>query len=81
MFEVPNSTKLLIMKKIEATVTRAKDGFFNVNCNDEMFSGGGDTLEAAEDDMLEQMRFFKETSLEDNFDYPAFLDDNFEVIY
>lgn len=69
------------MKKIEATVTRAKDGFFNVYCNGEMFSGGGDSLEAAEVDMIEQMHFYKETAMEDHFDYPTFLDDDFEVVY
>ncbi len=69
------------MKKIEATVTRAKDGFFSVHCNDEMFSGGGDTLDAAVEDLSAQMSFYKETAQEDNFDYPAFLDNDFELVY
>lgn len=69
------------MRKIEATVTRAKDGFFNVHCNDEMFSGGGDFLEAAKKDMIEQMQFYKQTAVEEHFDYPSFLDDEFEIVY
>jgi len=69
------------MKNIEVSVTRANDGFFNVHCNDEMFSGVGDTLKSAKEDLLEQMCFYKEIAQEDNFDYPAFLDDDFEVIY
>jgi len=69
------------MKKIEAIVTRSKDSFFNVHCNDEMFSGGGDTLEAAKEDMIEQMHFYKQTAVEDHFDYPTFLDDDFEIVY
>ncbi|HET9571161.1 MAG TPA: hypothetical protein VFP20_07120 [Bacteroidales bacterium] len=69
------------MKRIEATFTRSKDGFFNVHCNNEMFSGGGDTLEAAKDNMLEQMLFYKQTAIEDHFDYPNFLDNEFEIIY
>lgn len=69
------------MKKIEANVTRAKDGFFNVHCNDAMFSGGGVSLDAAKADMLEQMHFFKQAAVEDQFDYPTFLDDDFEIMY
>lgn len=46
-----------------------------------MFSGGGDTLEAAKDNMLEQMLFYKQTAIEDHFDYPNFLDNEFEIIY
>lgn len=69
------------MKKIDAIVTRSKDGFFNIHCNDEMFSGGGDTLESAKEDMIEQMNFFKQTAVEDQFNYPSFLDENFEIVY
>jgi hypothetical protein len=69
------------MNTIHATVVRASDGFFSVFCNDTMFSGGGKTLDAAKEDMLVQMRFYKQTALEDKFDYPTFLDDDFEIVY
>lgn len=69
------------MIKLIATVSRSKDGFFNVHCNEAMFSGGGDSLDAAKEDMKEQMLFYKQTALEDHFDYPNFLDSDFEIVY
>ncbi len=69
------------MKTIEAIVERAKDGTFSVHCNDEMFSGMGDSAESAKLDMLQQMEFFKKTAKEDGFSYPDFLDNEFKVIY
>jgi len=69
------------MKSIEAIIERASDGTFSVYCKDEMFNGMGDTPELAKQNMLEQMQFFKETSKEDGYEYPAFLDSEFEVIY
>jgi predicted RNase H-like HicB family nuclease len=69
------------MRKIEATISRAKDGFYSVYCNNEMFSGGGNTSDEAKKDMLEQMQFYKKTAIEDGFEYPSFLDDEFEVVY
>jgi len=69
------------MKSIEAIIERASDGTFSVYCKDEMFNGMGDTPELAKQNMLEQMQFFKETSKEDGYENPAFLDSEFEVIY
>jgi hypothetical protein len=69
------------MRKIEATIFRAKDGFYSVHCNDEMFSGGGSTSEEAKLDMLQQMDFFRQTAIEEGFNYPSFLEDNFEIVY
>jgi predicted RNase H-like HicB family nuclease len=69
------------MKKIEATIERAKDGTFSVYCIAEMFSGMGETAEAAKADMSQQMSFFKKTAIEDGFSYPDFLDDDFEIVY
>lgn len=69
------------MKKIEAIIERADDGTFSVYCVNEMFSGMGNTAEAAKLDMLQQMEFFKQTAIEDNFSYPNFLDDDFEIVY
>lgn len=69
------------MKKIEAIIEKAKDGFYSAHCVTEMFTGGGNTAEEAKKDMLEQMKFYKETAIEDGFEYPAFLDGEFEMVY
>jgi len=69
------------MKTIEAIIERAKDGGYSVYCVTEMFTGMGDSAEAAKIDMLDQMKFFKETAVEDGHGYPKFLDDPFEVVY
>ena len=69
------------MKRIQATLARTKDGFYNAFCVEEMFNGGGDTEEEAKKDMLEQMEFFKQASKEDGDPYPAFLDEEFEIVY
>ena len=69
------------MTKIEAIIERAIDGTFSVYCVNEMFSGMGDNVESAKLDMIEQMKFFKETSAEDKHEYPKFLDGDFEIVY
>lgn len=69
------------MKSIEAIIERASDGTYSVYCKDEMFNGMGDTPELAKQNMIEQMQFFKETSKEDGYIYPSFLDSEFEIIY
>lgn len=69
------------MKTIEAIIERAKDGTYSVYCINEMFIGMGNTAEAAKLDMRQQMDFFKETAIEDNFLYPDFLDEDFEIVY
>lgn len=69
------------MTKIEAIIERASDGTYSVYCTNEMFSGMGDTVEAAQADMLEQMKFFKETAATDGHTYPAFLDNDFDIVY
>jgi predicted RNase H-like HicB family nuclease len=69
------------MKKIEAIIERAKDGTFNVFCTTEIFTGMGDTAEAAKLDMQKQMDVFKKTAIEDGFSYPDFLNEEFEIIY
>lgn len=69
------------MKRIEAIIERSSDGSYDVYCKDEIFSGAGDTVDAAKADMLKQMSFYKETALQEGFKYPAFLDDEYEVIY
>jgi hypothetical protein len=69
------------MKTIEAIIERAKDGTFSVYCMNEMFTGMGNTAEAAKMDMRQQMDFFKKTAIEDNFPYPDFLNEDFEIVY
>ncbi len=69
------------MKKIEAIIERAKDGTFSVFCTTEIFTGMGDTAEAAKLDMQKQMDVFKKTAIEDGFSYPDFLNEEFEIIY
>ena len=70
------------MKTIEATIERSfEDGTYSVYCNNEMFSGMGDSAEAAKANLREQMEFFKRTAKEDNFSYPKFLDDEYEIVY
>lgn len=69
------------MTKIEAIIERAKDGTYTVYCKDEIFSGAGDTLAAAKEDMRRQMDFYKETAVAEGFKYPAFLDGEYEVSY
>ncbi|MBP5398523.1 MAG: type II toxin-antitoxin system HicB family antitoxin [Bacteroidales bacterium] len=69
------------MKTIEAIIERALDGSYSVYCKDEIFSGHGDTIEAAKQDMLEQMKFYKETALEEGFKYPPFLDGEYDLSY
>jgi hypothetical protein len=69
------------MKTIEAVIERAKEGTYSVYCINEMFTGMGDTAEAAKMDMRLQMDFFKKAAIEDNFSYPDFLDGDFEILY
>lgn len=67
------------MKKIEAIIERAKDGTFSVYCTSEMYSGFGETAEAAKKDMLQQMEFYKKTAKEEGFSYPVFLNEDFRL--
>jgi len=69
------------MKTIEAIIERANDGTFSVYCINEMFTGMGNTAEAAKMDMRQQIDFFKKTAIEDDYTYPGFLDEDFEIVY
>lgn len=69
------------MKQIEAIIERAADGTYSVYCKDEIFSGMGDTIDAAKADMQQQMAFYKETAIKEGFKYPEFLDGEFTVSY
>ena len=69
------------MKQIEAIIERASDGTYSVYCKDEIFSGSGDTIEAAKEDMLDQIAFYKETAIAEGFKYPEWLDDEYSIEY
>jgi predicted RNase H-like HicB family nuclease len=69
------------MNNISAIIERAKDGTYCVYCEKEIFSGAGTTIEEAKQDMLNQMRFYKETAIKEGFKYPAFLDGEYEIVY
>ena len=69
------------MKQISAIIERASDGTYSVYCKNEIFSGMGDTIEAAKADMLQQMEVYKATAKEEGFRYPEFLDGEFTVVY
>ena len=69
------------MTTIEAIIERAKDGTYTIYCKDEIFSGAGDTIDAAKKDMMSQMAFYKETAVKEGFRYPAFLDGEYEISY
>lgn len=69
------------MKQITAIIERASDGTYSVYCKDEIFSGMGDTIEEAKEDMRRQMEVYKETAVAEGFKYPEFLDGDFEMVY
>lgn len=69
------------MKQISAIIERASDGTYSAYCKNEIFSGMGDTIEAAKADMLQQMEAYKATAKEEGFKYPEFMDGEFTVVY
>lgn len=72
-------TNQIDMKTIEAIIERAKDGTFSVYCTDEMFSGMGDTPEAAIQNMKDSMQFFLEGAKSDGYQYPRWLDGEYKI--
>lgn len=69
------------MKTIEAKIERATDGTFSVYCLEEMFSGVGDTIEEAKEDMQAQIEFYVEHCKEEGKAYPDWLDENYRIEY
>ena len=69
------------MTTIEAIIERASDGTYNVYCVKEIFSGVGESIEAAKADMKKQMAFYKKTAIDEGFKYPLFLDGEYEIHY
>ena len=68
-------------KKIQAVIEIAKDGGYGVYCVSEPFTGMGKTVEAAKKDMLDGMELLKRTCQEDGSEYPAILNEDFEIEY
>ena len=69
------------MKKIQAIIEKNSDGGYSVYCVNESFSGMGDTPEGAKEDMIKSMSFFAETAKQNNFQYPAWLDGQYDIEY
>ena len=68
------------MKKIEAMIEKSSDGGYSIYCISESFSGMGDTPQAAKEEMIKSMTFFAETAKQNNFQYPAWLDETYEIV-
>jgi hypothetical protein len=67
------------MKKLEATIEKNSDGGYSIYCTNEMFSGMGDTPEAAKKDMINSMVFFSEVAKQNNYQYPAWIEGEIEI--
>ena len=66
------------MKTVDITISVAKDGFYTACCNDyPALLGGGNTPEAAVDELKETLRLVKEDGKETALFYPDWLDDDF----
>ncbi len=69
------------MKQITAIIERNSDGEYSVYCTDEIFSGMGETAEAAKEDMKEAIRHYVDTCRQDGYQYPKWLDEEYEIVY
>ena len=67
------------MKKVKITVEWAADGGIWAIMNEELFTGRGETVEAAIAELKEGIKFFVETAKEMGFPYKPYLDEGFEV--
>lgn len=67
------------METIKTIAGWAPDGTVSVMMKDEMFSGMGDTVQGAIDDMRQGIAFFIETAKEKGFPYKEYLDGDFEI--
>lgn len=68
------------MKTLYATIEKTPDGF-DVFTENDKFSGVGDTAELAKADMMQQIEIYKKACKENNLEYPAYLDGDFEIRY
>jgi predicted RNase H-like HicB family nuclease len=65
------------MKTILVKIERNKDGF-GVYAENEVFTGMGDTLDKAIDNMVEGIKLYVETMKEAKIPYPAYLNGDYE---
>lgn len=68
------------MKTIYAIIEKTSDGY-SVFSENELFSGMGKTAEEAKKDMMDQIAFYVETMKEENRNYPAYLDGDYQIAY
>jgi predicted RNase H-like HicB family nuclease len=66
------------MKTILVKIERNKDGF-GVYAENEVFTGMGDTLDSALENMTEGIRLYVETMKEAQMPYPAYLEGGYEL--
>jgi len=69
------------MRKIKATIEIGTDGEYGVYCVEEPFTGMGETIEKAKNDMYEQIKMYKDYAIEKGMKYPSFLDEEYEFEY
>ncbi len=69
------------MKQITAIIEKNSDGGYSVYCTDEIFSGMGETAEAAKEDMKESIRHYVDTCRQDGYQYPQWLDEEYEFVF
>ena len=67
------------MKKVSVLIGWASDGTISAMMIDEMFSGMGDTVEAAVADLKKGVAFYIETAKEKGFPYKDYLDGDFAI--
>ena len=75
------STKSTAMKQITAIIEKNSDGGYSVYCTDEIFSGMGETAEAAKENMKEAIRHYVDTCRQDGYQYPQWLDEEYEFVF
>lgn len=69
------------MKKLSAIIEQAADGTWAAYLENEMFSGMGETAETAKKNMMESILFYVTTCKEDGYQYPSWLDGEYEIVY
>jgi predicted RNase H-like HicB family nuclease len=68
------------MKTILVKIERNKDGF-GVYAENEVFTGMGDTLDKAVENMVEGINLYVATMQEAKLSYPSYLDGNYKIAY
>ena len=67
------------MKTVKVLIEWASDGGIGAIMQDEMFTGQGDTVEAAVNDMKEGVILYNKTAKEMGFPYKDYLDGDFKI--